>query len=100
LHSNPGYIAYTASKAAVIGMTKTAAVEGAPLGIRANVVSPGTVQTQQLEDEGKSYVRDATPMARGADPGEISRTVAFLAGSGSSFVTGVELAVDGGFSAH
>ena len=98
--SNPGYVAYTASKAAVIGMTRTAAIEGADVGIRANVVSPGTVQTSQLKDEGKSYVRDATPMDRGADTSEISRTVAFLASADASFVTGAELIVDGGFSAH
>ena len=98
--SNPGYVAYTASKAAVIGMTRTAAIEGADVGIRANVVSPGTVQTSQLKDEGKSYVRDATPMDRGADTSEIPRTVAFLASADASFVTGAELIVDGGFSAH
>ncbi|MYV50758.1 SDR family NAD(P)-dependent oxidoreductase [Streptomyces sp. SID2888] len=100
LHSNPGYVAYTASKAAVVGMTRTAAIEGAPLGIRANCVSPGTVQTQQLADEGRSYVREATPMDRGAAPSEISHVVAFLASPAASFVTGVEVPVDGGFSAH
>jgi NAD(P)-dependent dehydrogenase (short-subunit alcohol dehydrogenase family) len=100
LHSNPGYLAYTASKAAVVGMTRTAAIEGASIGIRANAVSPGTVQTEQLKDEGKSYVRDATPMNRGAAPREISTVVQFLASSASSFVTGAEIPVDGGFSAH
>ncbi|MER8072966.1 SDR family NAD(P)-dependent oxidoreductase [Streptomyces sp. NPDC094034] len=100
LHSNPGYVAYTASKAAVVGMTRTAAVEGAEIGIRANCISPGTVQTQQLADEGRSYVREATPMDRGADPREISNVVAFLASPAASFITGVEVPVDGGFSAH
>jgi 3alpha(or 20beta)-hydroxysteroid dehydrogenase len=100
LHSNPGYVAYTASKAAVIGMTKTAAMEGAPLGIRANVISPGTVQTEQLKDEEHGYVREATPLDRGADVSEIAACVAFLASCDSSFVTGVELHVDGGFAVH
>lgn len=99
-HSNPGYVAYTASKAAVMGMTKTAAIEGAAVGIRVNAVLPGTIQTQQLADEGKSYVREATPMDRGAQPSEVSTVVAFLASDAASFVTGVDVPVDGGFSAH
>ena len=97
--SAPGYIAYTASKAAVLGMTKTAAAEGAPLGIRVNALLPGTVQTAQLADEGASYVRQSTPLDRGASPEELAQVVLFLASTMSSFVTGEEIRVDGGFSA-
>ncbi|MFT4219765.1 MAG: SDR family oxidoreductase [Microbacterium sp.] len=97
--SAPGYVAYTASKAAVIGMTKTAAAEGAPLGIRVNALVPGTVQTPQLADEDSSFVRQSTPLDRGAEPEELAEAVLFLVSARSSFITGEELRVDGGFSA-
>jgi len=97
--SAPGYIAYTASKAAVIGMTKTAAAEGAPLGIRVNALLPGTVQTAQLADEDSSFVRQSTPLGRGAEPSELAEAVLFLVSDRSSFITGEEIRVDGGFSA-
>lgn len=100
LFSSPGYAAYTASKAAVIGITKTAAVEGATIGIRVNAVSPGTVLTPMLKDEGSTYVLDNTPMARGAMPVEISNAIRFLASDDASFITGTELRVDGGFTAR
>ena len=98
LHSNTGFVAYTASKAAVVGMTRTAAVEGARVGIRANCISPGNVRAQPQRDEGEAYVRDISPMRRGADPDEISTVVEFLASPASSYVTGAEIPVDGGFS--
>ncbi len=97
--SAPGYVAYTASKAAVIGMTKTAAAEGAPLGIRVNALLPGTVQTAQLADEDSSFVRQSTPLDRGAEPSELAEVVLFLVSDRSSFITGEEIRVDGGFSA-
>lgn len=97
--SAPGYAAYSASKAAVIGLTKTAAAEGAPLGIRVNALLPGTVQTAQLADEEASYVRQSTPMERGAAPEELAQVVTFLVGDDASFITGEEIRVDGGFSA-
>lgn len=97
--SAPGYVAYTASKAAVLGITKTAALEGARFGIRVNALLPGTVQTQQLEDEGKSYVRQSTPLDRGASPEELAKVVRFLVSPDSGFISGTEIIVDGGFSA-
>lgn len=99
LVSPPGYAAYVASKAAVLGLTRTAAVEGAPAGIRVNAIVPGVVQTEILKDESGSFARQSTPMQRGALPAELARVVRFLASDESAFMTGVDVVVDGGFSA-
>jgi NAD(P)-dependent dehydrogenase (short-subunit alcohol dehydrogenase family) len=95
----PGYVAYTASKGAVIAMTKVAALEHAQHGIRVNAICPGPVRTPMSEDEGDASV-DVTPVRRRAEPGEISAAVAFLASDDAVYVTGAELAVDGGYLAR
>ncbi|MET4638878.1 SDR family oxidoreductase [Mycetocola sp. 2940] len=97
--SAPGYAAYTASKAAVLGITRTAAIEGAPFKIRANALLPGVVETEQLKDESASYVRQSTPLRRGADAAELAKVVLFLASNDSAFITGTDFIVDGGFMA-
>jgi 3alpha(or 20beta)-hydroxysteroid dehydrogenase len=99
LVSAPGYIAYTASKAAVLGMTRTASVEGAPRGIRVNALLPGAVATQMAAEEEKSYVRSSTPLGRGGDPRELAQIVRFLVSDESAFITGVDIVADGGFMA-
>ncbi len=95
----PGYVAYTASKGAVIAMTKVAALEHAAHGIRVNAICPGPVRTPMSEEEGDASV-DVTPLRRRAEPEEISAAVAFLASDDAVYITGAEIAVDGGYLAR
>jgi 3alpha(or 20beta)-hydroxysteroid dehydrogenase len=95
----PGYIAYTASKGAVIAMTKVAALEQAQHRIRVNAICPGPVRTPMSEQEGDASV-DVTPIRRRAEPEEISSAVAFLASDDAIYITGAELAIDGGYLAR
>jgi 3alpha(or 20beta)-hydroxysteroid dehydrogenase len=95
----PGYVAYTASKGAVIAMTKVAALEHAPDRIRVNAICPGPVRTPMSEHEGDASV-DVTPLRRRAEPEEVSSAVAFLASDDAVYITGAELAVDGGYLAR
>jgi 3alpha(or 20beta)-hydroxysteroid dehydrogenase len=95
----PGYIAYTASKGAVIAMTKVAALEHANDRIRVNAICPGPVRSPMSEQEGDASV-DVTPLRRRAEPEEISSAVAFLASDDSIYITGAELAIDGGYLAR
>ena len=95
----PGYIAYTASKGAVIAMTKVAALEHAEHRIRVNAICPGPVRTPMSEEEGDASVA-VTPLRRRAEPEEISSAVAFLASDDALYITGAELAVDGGYLAR
>ncbi|KAA5834440.1 SDR family oxidoreductase [Saccharopolyspora hirsuta] len=97
--------AYQASKGAVRLLTKTAAVEYATRGVRVNSVHPGVIRTPMIQDvldeEGDQQpdiVR--TPMRRAGRADEVAATVLFLASDESSFVTGAELVVDGGLTAH
>jgi 3alpha(or 20beta)-hydroxysteroid dehydrogenase len=95
----PGYIAYTASKGAVIAMTKVAALEHAHHHIRVNAICPGPVRTPMSEQEGDASV-DVTPLGRRAEAEEISSAVAFLASDDAIYITGAELAIDGGYLAR
>jgi 3alpha(or 20beta)-hydroxysteroid dehydrogenase len=94
-----GYVAYCASKAAVVGITRTAALEHAVDRIRVNAVCPGGVRTAMNDNEGSGVV-PLTPMGRRADVREISGTVLYLASDDSTFVTGTEIVVDGGYLAR
>ncbi|MFH0915452.1 MAG: glucose 1-dehydrogenase [bacterium] len=100
----PGWIAYAATKGAVKLMSKSAALSYAADSIRVNSVAPGQVLTPMvLEDgteEGNAAFAAATPLGRGAEPMEIAYGVLFLASDESSYVTGSELVMDGGFLAH
>ncbi|MEC5127454.1 glucose 1-dehydrogenase [Verrucomicrobiales bacterium BCK34] len=103
----PGLSAYTASKHAVEGLTKSAALEHAKEGIRVNAVSPGLIQTDmadRLVGAGESEMRDgfiaAHPIGRVGTPEEIAATVFFLASDGASFITGESIKADGGFTAQ
>jgi 3alpha(or 20beta)-hydroxysteroid dehydrogenase len=93
--------AYTATKWAVRGMTRSAALELARYNIRVNAVFPGVIDTPMNDDNppkmNETLVR-TTPMRRMGDPNEIAEAVLFLASPASSFATGAELAIDGGMS--
>ncbi len=99
-----GLSAYSASKFAIRGMTKVAAQELAPFGIRVNSVHPGGVLTRMITDsagaraDGEAFLR-SMPLGRFAEPAEISRLVAFLASDESSYSTGSEFVADGGLLA-
>jgi len=95
----PRYVAYAASKGAVIAMTKVAALEHAHEHIRVNAICPGPVRSPMSEEEGDASV-DLTPLRRRAEPEEISSAVAFLASDDAVYITGAELAVDGGYLAR
>lgn len=97
------YIAYQATKGAVALMSKSAALTHVADGIRVNSVCPGLVLTPMSAEEGpevEQAVAEATPMKRGAQPREISYGVLYLASDESSYVTGIDLVIDGGFLAQ
>jgi NAD(P)-dependent dehydrogenase (short-subunit alcohol dehydrogenase family) len=92
--------AYGASKAAIASLMRNAAVQGAPLGITANAVAPGLIDTSKVRMAVTPAQREATaaqtPLKRLGDPAEVAEVIAFLASSGSSFVTGQTINVNGG----
>jgi len=99
-----GASVYAASKHAVEGLTKSAALEGAPLGIRVNAVAPGPVETAMLDRFAGSRQRAqqmvaAVPIGRLGRPEDIAEAISFLASDRASFITGQILGVDGGKNA-
>jgi NAD(P)-dependent dehydrogenase (short-subunit alcohol dehydrogenase family) len=102
----PGRAAYHASKHGVIGLTRSAALEYAPRGVRINAVCPGTIATPMVTDmieKGELDPADAIanqPINRLGDASEIAAAVLWLCSPGASFVVGVALPVDGGYTAR
>ncbi|MFI7585848.1 SDR family NAD(P)-dependent oxidoreductase [Spongisporangium articulatum] len=97
----PAVSNYSASKAAIASFTKSIATELALGNVRANTVSPGLIETamtkKMVPDARKAFI-DGTALARGAEPEEVAYVVSFLASDKASFITGADIAVDGGAS--
>ncbi len=104
LYGIPKVIAYTASKAAIEGMTRSMAVDLAPLGIRVNCIAPGFIRTDMSEkvlsndSDRKNRVLSRTPMGKLGEPSDVADAVYFLASSESKYTTGVSIPIDGGNS--
>ncbi|CAN5710740.1 3-oxoacyl-[acyl-carrier-protein] reductase [soil metagenome] len=101
LVGNAGQANYAASKAGIIGFTKSVAREVAQRGITANVVAPGYVETEltgALAEKVKEQIRGQVPAGRFGEAEEVAEVVAFLAGEGAGYLTGQTLAVDGGMT--
>ncbi len=96
--ANAGQANYAASKAGLIGMTKTVAVEVARRGVTVNAVAPGFVETAMTADVSNGVV-DAIPARRVGTPEDVAACVRFLASDDAAYVTGTTLTVDGGMSA-
>lgn len=110
LRPGPGQMAYCASKAAVIGMTRTAALEWGQAGVRVNCINPGPLEGRMMEAIASGVVTSLgaepeglrstmIPMGRWGRTREIAGVVAFLASSDASFITGSVYPIDGGFTA-
>ncbi|HUD49763.1 MAG TPA: glucose 1-dehydrogenase [Candidatus Baltobacteraceae bacterium] len=100
----PGMALYVASKHAVEGLTKSAALEGAPFGVRVNAVAPGPIETEMLNrlagsDERKAAFASGVPLKRLGLPQEIAEAILFVASDKASFVSGASIPVNGGKAA-
>lgn len=101
LTGNAGQSNYSASKAGIIGFTKSFAKELASRNIRANVIAPGyilTEMTEKLDEKVLESIKKETPLGRAGNPEEVSAVVAFLASDMSSYITGEVIRVDGGMA--
>ena len=101
LYGNAGQVNYAASKAGIIGLTKSAAKELAPRGITVNAVAPGFIETDMTEAMGEKAieaVRGRIAMREFGKPSDVASAVGFLASSEARYITGQVLAIDGGMS--
>lgn len=101
MRASIGSAAYVSSKFAVRGLTQTAALECAPLGIRVNSVHPGLILTPMVDEamdaDALTAIEAGIPLGRGAQSSEVSEVVVFLASDAASYMTGSEVVVDGGW---
>lgn len=101
LHGNAGQANYSASKAGIIGFTKSLAKELASRNILVNAVAPGFIETDMtsvLKDEVKTNILNTIPLKREGKPEEVAAVVKFLASEDSSYITGQVISVDGGMN--
>lgn len=101
LTGNAGQVNYAASKAGIIGMTKSLAKEMATRGITVNAIAPGFIETDMtkvLSDEVKAKMMEGIPVKRLGKPEDVARAIAFLTDENSGYITGQVLAVDGGMA--
>jgi NAD(P)-dependent dehydrogenase (short-subunit alcohol dehydrogenase family) len=102
----PGMAAYVASKHAVVGMSKTAALDYAQSGIRVNAICPGVIDTPMVDRalgdsaEADAVINSMQPLGRPGQPEEIASAVLWLCSEGAGFTTGQAIAVDGGYTTH
>jgi 3-oxoacyl-[acyl-carrier protein] reductase len=99
IHGNGGQANYAASKAGLIGVTKSIALEAASRGIRVNAVAPGFItsdMTGALPEAAKTAMLDRVPLKRPGTPEDVAAAVLFLASDASSYITGQVISVDGG----
>jgi 3-oxoacyl-[acyl-carrier protein] reductase len=99
VHGNGGQANYAASKAGLIGLTKSLARETASRGVRVNAIAPGFIATDMtgvIPDAIKEKMLEQIPLKRMGDPGDIAKAALFLASDNAAYITGQVLAVDGG----
>jgi 3-oxoacyl-[acyl-carrier protein] reductase len=99
VRGNAGQANYAASKAGLVGFTRTVAAEVARRGVTVNAVAPGLVQTELTEGIDQQRLLDAVPARRAGTPDEVAACVRFLASDDAAYVTGITLTVDGGLTA-
>ena len=101
LMGNAGQVNYSASKAGIIGLTKTVARELAPRGVTCNAIAPGFIETEMTRDlpeQVKTTVFSAIPLRRMGKPEEVAGLVAFLASEQAAYITGEVIRIDGGMA--
>ena len=101
----PGQAHYVASKGAVTSLTKAAAIEGAPLGVRVNAIAPGPIRTPMTEErlvdpEQVMWLEGRVPLGRVGEPPEMAGVIEFLLSDAASYVTGTVIYADGGWVAN
>jgi 3-oxoacyl-[acyl-carrier protein] reductase len=99
VRGNPGQANYAASKAGLVGFTRTVAAEVARRNVTVNAVAPGLVETELTEGIDQQKFIDAVPARRAGTPEEIAAAVRFLASEDAAYITGITLTVDGGLTA-
>ncbi|MDR2079430.1 MAG: 3-oxoacyl-[acyl-carrier-protein] reductase [Treponema sp.] len=99
IHGNGGQVNYAASKAGIIGITKSLAQETASRGVRVNAIAPGFIasdMTNAINEEARVKMTEHIPLKRIGQPSDVAEAVLFLASDGAAYITGQVLAVDGG----